>query len=184
MKKGVIALVVTGCVACCGVANATCAERPPEFSRNAAEFVRQEIRIGINIGNTLDTPSGKETEWGNFPVTPELVRLYRAKGFDAVRIPVTWLSHFDIADPRHRIDPAFLARVREVADMVLAEGMVAVVNVHHDGGYHRWNGWWLSVDGRNEALVDAFVLAAKGEPTPEKIEELCLRVSKGAARRQ
>ena len=36
----------------------------------------------------------------------------------------------------------------------------------------------------HEALVDAFVLAAKGEPTPEKIEELCLRVSKGAARRQ
>ena len=91
------------------------------------------------------------------------------------RIPVTWLSHFDIADPKHRIDPAFLARVREVADMVLAEGMVAVVNVHHDGGYHRWNGWWLSVDGRNEALVDAFVLAAKGEPTPEKIEALCRR---------
>jgi hypothetical protein len=36
----------------------------------------------------------------------------------------------------------------------------------------------------HEALVDAFVLAAKGDPTPEKIEELCLRVSKGAARRQ
>ena len=66
MKKSVIALMVTGCAACCGVANTTGAERPPEFSRNAAEFVRQEIRIGINIGNTLDTPSGKETEWGNF----------------------------------------------------------------------------------------------------------------------
>ena len=151
MKQSVIALMASWCAAWAGVANATDAERPAAFSRSAADFVREEIRIGINIGNTLDTPSGKETEWGNFPVTPELVRLYRAKGFDAVRIPVTWLSHFDIADPRHRIDPVFLARVREVADMVLAEGMVAVVNVHHDGGYHRWNGWWLSVDGRNEA---------------------------------
>lgn len=127
------------------------------FSRSAKDFVRDEIRIGINIGNTLDVPSGNEVEWGNARITPELVKLYKAKGFDAVRIPVTWLSHFDIDDPSHKIDPVFLARVKEVADMVLAEGMVAVVNVHHDGGYHKWSGWWLSVDGkngkRNEAIL-------------------------------
>ena len=36
------------------------------FSRSAADFVK-DITLGINIGNTLDCPSGNETEWGNRP---------------------------------------------------------------------------------------------------------------------
>jgi hypothetical protein len=31
------------------------------FSRSAADFVK-DITLGINIGNTLDCPSGNETE--------------------------------------------------------------------------------------------------------------------------
>ena len=70
-------------------ATAACASAagPEPFSRSAADFVRDEIHVGINIGNTLDVPSGNETDWGNVPVTRELIRAYRAKGFDTVRIP-------------------------------------------------------------------------------------------------
>ena len=46
---------------------ASAAVRAP-FSRSASDFVRDEMHVGINIGNTLDTPSGKETEWGNFQI--------------------------------------------------------------------------------------------------------------------
>ena len=34
------------------------------FSRSAADFVRDEIHVGINIGNTFDVPSGNEIDCG------------------------------------------------------------------------------------------------------------------------
>ena len=49
------------------------ATRAAPFSRNAMDFVRDEIHVGINIGNTFDVPSGNETGWGNVPVTRDLI---------------------------------------------------------------------------------------------------------------
>ena len=119
------------------------------FSRSATDFVKA-IDVGINIGNTLDVPEGDEVSWGNAKITRELIRLYKAKGFAAVRIPVSWRKQFDRNDPNHVIRPAFLARVKEVADWVLAEDMVAIVNIHHDGGDDGWPGAWLTIDKVHE----------------------------------
>lgn len=52
---------------------ATSFAAPAPFSRSALDFVRDEIHVGINIGNTLDVPKGDEVEWGNVPVTRELI---------------------------------------------------------------------------------------------------------------
>lgn len=141
--------------------------RCPEaaFTRTASEFVRT-IDLGINIGNTFDVPSGNEVEWGNRPVTRDLIRLYRAKGINAVRLPVTWRSQFSVDDPAHRIRPEFLDRVQEVVDWCLAEGMVTVLNLHHDGGGEDWPKAWLTIDGRNEdranqVLADIWLQIAK-----------------------
>ena len=119
------------------------------FSRSAADFVK-DIALGINIGNTLDCPSGNETEWGNRQVTKSLLRLYKAKGINAVRLPVTWRRQFDRDDPKHEIRPAFLDRVQEVVDMCIAEGFVTILNIHHDGGSEGWPEEWLTIDGVNE----------------------------------
>ena len=97
-----LSLLLSAAAACASAAG------PESFSRSAADFVRDEIHVGINIGNTLDVPSGNETDWGNVPVTRELIRAYRAKGFDTVRIPVTWDRRFDHDAPGHPIEPAFL----------------------------------------------------------------------------
>ena len=132
-----LSLLLSATAACASAAG------PEPFSRSAAEFVRDEIHVGINIGNTLDVPSGNETDWGNVPVTRELIRAYRAKGFDTVRIPVTWDRRFDHDAPGHPIEPAFLARVKEVAGWCLAEGLVTIVNTHHDGA-------WQLIDGEHE----------------------------------
>ena len=43
---------------------AALADSGSPFSRSAMDFVRDEIHIGVNIGNTLDVPSGNETDWG------------------------------------------------------------------------------------------------------------------------
>ena len=123
------------------------AAAPAPFSRSAAEFVRDEIHVGINVGNTFDVPSGNETEWGNVPVTRELIRAYREKGFDTVRLPVTWTRRFDHGAPGHPIEPAFLARVKEVAGWCLAEGLVTIVDIHHDGGDGGPPFSWLTIDG-------------------------------------
>ncbi len=127
------------------------------FSRSAMDFVRDEIHVGINIGNTLDVPLGNETEWGNVPVTRELIRAYKARGFDTVRVPVTWSKRFDHGAPGHPIEPAFLARVKEVVGWCLAEGMVTIINVHHDGGDSGPPFGWLTIDGVHEDEAEAIL---------------------------
>ena len=129
---------------------AACTAAAEPFARSAADFVRDEIHVGINIGNTLDVPSGNETEWGNAKITRELVKAYKAKGFDTVRVPVTWSKRFDHDAPGHPIEPAFLARVKEVVGWCLAEGLVTIVDMHHDDGGDGPPFGWLAIDGEHE----------------------------------
>ena len=143
----VAAFVATGIAA-------SLAAAPAPFSRPAAAFVRDEIHIGINIGNTLDVPSGNETEWGNVPITREYIHACRAKGFDTIRVPVSWRKQFDRDDPAHAIRPEFLARVKEVVGWCLDEGFVTIVNIHHDGGDDGWPGAWLTIDGEHEPQAE------------------------------
>ena len=129
------------------LAGSALAAAPAPFSRSAADFVRDEIHVGINIGNTFDVPSGNETDWGNAKITRELIPAYKAKGFDTVRVPVTWSKRFDHDAPGHPIEPAFLARVKEVVGWCLDEGLVTIVNIHHDGGDSGPPFSWLTIDG-------------------------------------
>ena len=124
------------------------------FSRSATEFVK-DITLGINIGNTLDCTSANELDWGCQRITKSLFRLYREKGINAVRVPVTWKNQFSRNDPEHRISKAFLDRVQDVVDMCLAEGMIAILNTHHDSGGAGWPDEWIAVDGANEDAMNA-----------------------------
>lgn len=115
--------------------------------KTPAETLTASIRAGWNLGNTLDallrgakpgewvSPRDAETAWRNPPATRDLMCAVRDAGFDAVRLPVTWAQHMDLAG---RVDPAWLDRVAEGTGYVLDEGMVCLVNVHHDAGAHGW----------------------------------------------
>lgn len=50
-----------------------------------------DIKIGWNLGNTLDATGGsgltQETSWGNPAVTPELIQAVKDAGFNAIRVP-------------------------------------------------------------------------------------------------
>lgn len=106
----------------------------------------QNMKIGWNIGNSLDS-TGRwidksdlknfETAWGNPVITKELIHTVKESGFNAVRVPVTYLEKTD-ADGK--VDEKWLARVKEVADYVLEEDMYCIINVHHDtgGGDEAW----------------------------------------------
>lgn len=91
----------------------------------------QDIKIGWNLGNSLDVPEG-ETAWSNPLVTPQILQKVADSGFQIVRIPVTW-SKFIGPAPEFKIDAERLQRVQEVVDYAMEAGLYAVINLHHDG---------------------------------------------------
>lgn len=112
-----------------------------------AQAVAADILAGINLGNTLEACdnkgtddwtkwTGSETNWGNPVVTQTLIDGYKEAGFNAVRIPVAWMAGHISDFSTYKIDPAWLARVKEVVDYVYAAGdMYAIINIHWDGGW-------------------------------------------------
>ena len=90
------------------------------------------IRLGTNIGNTLEAIGG-ETAWGNPPITLQQIQLIRQSGFTAVRLPVSWDQY---ADQRTgKIGEAWLARVKQVVQWCVDSGLYVIVNIHWDGGW-------------------------------------------------
>ncbi len=123
----------------------------------ATELV-EPMGMGYNIGNTMEVPENP-TGWGNPLPTAAYIKAIKAAGFNTVRIPCAWYSHSDAlakdiaanggtADNstyKHvgkasdftnpTIDAAWLAQVKEVVDMIIAEGMYVVLNSHWDEGW-------------------------------------------------
>ena len=108
---------------------------------SSVEVVRR-MGLGWNLGNTMDCAGSWikgpevrsfETAWGNPETTPGMIDAIKAAGFKSVRIPVAWSN---LMGDNYMIDPSLLARVKEIVDYVHNDGMIAVVNIHWDGG------WW------------------------------------------
>lgn len=110
---------------------------------NAMDIVNN-MRIGWNIGNTLDStrtdlaridqPFKFETAWGNPKVTQELIDAVLDAGFNVIRVPVSWTNHIAPA-PDYTITPSWMERVKEVVDYAYNKGAYVIVNVHHED----WN---------------------------------------------
>ena len=130
------------------------------------------MRVGWNLGNTLDsnsgdvnnmwieawtqrTPKDYETAWGQPVTKPELMKMFKDAGFNAIRVPVTWYPHMEatfsgvqwnnatqsltpwdpVSDPiGTKIQEAWMKRVHEVVDYVISQGMYCILNIHHDTG--------------------------------------------------
>ena len=101
----------------------------------SAMEVARAIHTGVNIGNTMECPSG-EAEWlaGKVKVNLQYIQGLKAMGFNAVRIPCAWDSHV-IDGANNTLDPEWLKRVDDVVGMILGEDMFAVLNIHWDGGW-------------------------------------------------
>lgn len=110
-------------------------DTPVSINSTQAARIASEIRIGWNLGNTLDSFDDKgvakdlETYWGNIKTTKEMISAVKAKGFNAVRIPVSWGNHMDEAG---NVDSAWMNRVQEVVDYAHDQDMYVILNVHHD----------------------------------------------------
>ena len=103
----------------------------------AFTFVK-EMKIGWNLGNTLDASDCTwltdelkyESAWCGVITTPRLITAVKEAGFNTIRIPVSWHNHTSGED--FTISEVWMARVKEVVDMAINEGMYVILNVHHD----------------------------------------------------
>ena len=114
----------------------------------------EEFKLGYNLGNTLDSwpvgdwwdpstksPTDWEQGWGQPITTPEIINSIASKGFNIIRVTVTWGPHMDAEG---NVDASWMARVKEVVDMVMDAGLYCIVNVQHDTGAA--NTAWLIAD--------------------------------------
>ena len=112
----------------------------------------ENFKIGYNLGNTLDSwpvgdwwdpksPTDWEQGWGQPITTPEIIGAIADRGFNIVRVTVTWGPHMD---EEGNVDDKWMARVKEVVDYVINAGMYCIVNAQHDTGSA--NTAWLIAD--------------------------------------
>ncbi len=117
----------------------------------------EPMGMGYNIGNTMEVPE-EPTNWGNPLPTKEYIKAIKAAGFNTVRIPCAWYSHSDALTKdieanggvdndtyKHvgkasnfttpTIKEEWLKQVKDVVDMIIAEGMYVVLNSHWDEGW-------------------------------------------------
>ena len=124
----------------------------------------KNMGLGWNLGNTLEANSqtvtdvtnasywgqqGLESEtcWGQYETKAELLKMMKDAGFGAIRVPVTWYNHMD---KDGNVNAEWMARVKEVVDYVINQGMYCILNVHHDTGADG-DGFksWIKADATN-----------------------------------
>ena len=108
---------------------------------SSVEVVRL-MGLGWNLGNTMECAGDSikgpnirnfETAWGNPATTKEMIDAIKAAGFKSIRIPVAWSN---MLGDDNTINSDLMERVQQIVDWALADQMIAVVNIHWDGG------WW------------------------------------------
>lgn len=128
-----------------------------------ATEIYPKMGLGYNIGNTMEVPKnqGGATGWGNPFPDASYVKAIKAAGFNTVRIPCAW----DTYATNGVIDEAWLADVKKVVDLVVNEGMYAILNSHWDGGWledHVFDGAGFDKSGAvTSAAADVAALQTK-----------------------
>jgi len=125
------------------------------FTDIPADRIASLLSPGWNLGNQLegirivtDAATGisktypSETGFMATKITRELIHAVKEAGFKFVRIPVSYLDFIDDANG-YRVKPEWLARIKEVVDMCVAEKLYCMVNMHGDGYITVKNSWLL-----------------------------------------
>ena len=100
------------------------------FALPKATEIYPNMGLGYNIGNTMEVP-GNPTGWGNSFPDAAYVKAIKDAGFNTVRIPCAWNSHAS----NGTINAGWLDSVKTVVDLVINNGMYAILNSHWDEGW-------------------------------------------------
>ena len=111
-------------------------------SQITAASLMASMNTGWNLGNSLDAYHkaakgqanlGQETIWGNPAVTKQQIDYVRSLGYNTIRVPVSWYYHtYTDANGQLHVHPEWLARVKEVVNYCVADGMYVIMDSHHD----------------------------------------------------
>lgn len=111
-------------------------DQPQEMRDISSWELVKEMKTGWNLGNTLDaTGNGTlsaETSWQPVQTTKELIDFVSEGGFNVLRIPVSWDAHMD---ENYIVDAEWMARVKEIVDYGIDNGMFVILNTHHEEWY-------------------------------------------------
>lgn len=112
-------------------------------SLSAMELAKK-MKMGWNLGNTLDAYD-KETftfgsypydeglisqcKWGESITTKKIIETGYQYGYKTIRIPVTWFNH--IIDEDYTINPQWMNYVKKIVDWAIDTGYYVILNEHH-----------------------------------------------------
>jgi aryl-phospho-beta-D-glucosidase BglC (GH1 family) len=150
----------------------------------------QKIRIGLNIGNTMEASGGKgETAWFQPKITREFVQFAKDSGFNAIRLPVSWDQYAN--QTTAKIDPAWLARVKEVVQYCVDADLYVIVNIHWDGGWleenvtpekqlannYKQQAYWHQIATQLRDFDGRLLFASANEPNVKTPEQMAVLMS-------
>ena len=154
------------------------------MSSSATELASR-IRIGLNIGNTLEAVGNQgERSWGNPAITADFIALAKKSGFNAIRLPVSWDQY---ADQRTAaIDPAWQHRIKQVVHYCIDNNLYVLVNIHWDGGWLELNvtpeqqqqvnarqkAYWQQIATLLRDFDEHLIFASANEPHVETAEQM------------
>lgn len=150
---------------------------------STAVQLASRIRLGMNIGNTLEAMQG-ETSWGNPMITEALIKSVKANGFNAIRLPVSWDQYAN--QQTAKIDQAWLDRVKQVVKYCVDNQMYVIVNIHWDGGWLERNvvpdkqvavnakqkAYWSQIATQLRDFDEHVIFAGANEPSVDAVTQM------------
>ena len=147
-----------------------------------------KIRLGLNIGNTLEATGG-ETAWGNPRITAAFVQFAKASGFNAIRLPAAWNQFAEASTAK--IDAAWLARIKEVVQYCIDADLYVLLNIHWDGGWlennvtpdkqaannARQKAFWQQIATTLRDVDGRLMFASANEPNVKTAEQMAVLMS-------
>jgi len=121
---------------------------PESGAWHSAMQVINDMAPGWNLGNTLEAKRGNradflnnkgglesETAWQPTKTTQEVIDYVKSLGFRSIRIPCAWACGHISNAQTYEIDARWMARVKEVVDYCIRDGLYVLLNDHWDGGW-------------------------------------------------
>lgn len=131
--------------------------------------INRQLGRGVNLGNALESPND-EGEWG-LRLTESYFTLIAEAGFDHVRVPIRWSTRAK-STPPFQIDETFFERIDWVIAQAKANGLAAVINMHHyeemmsdpEGHTERFLALWRQIAERYKNEPDSVIFELLNEP--------------------
>lgn len=105
-----------------------------------AADLHEEMGVGINYGQYFENKA-QRTNKTLAPIPQAKFATIRAHGFKHVRLPVCWgwrIQPWPVTGVPIQIDDTFMANVKLSVDRALAEGLIVVLNTHHEDWFQRY----------------------------------------------